>query len=253
MMRFSIFFIGLLFSLNISSRSLPDLELKREREFTGSGLFGFMNGGAELYLEYGVEKLVTRDIAYKGEEYTVDIYDMPTPKDAFGIYSLHTFKCIEADVSGGINCLSTYQLQAAIGEKYISIVFQSGSSKARENIYDVLYHYVDTANVEKVIFPTEIELNPPYSSHVKYLKGNLSISNAQPSLSDLLNGISFSEIWLIGNKDKNALIHFSNEKDKEKLINALPPELIISEGKDYLYITCPEKKISSEDYNNFGF
>lgn len=60
-------------------------EIKRERIFTGTGLYGFMNGGADQFLEYGVSKLTTRDIVYKGNEYTVDIYEMPTPEDAFGI------------------------------------------------------------------------------------------------------------------------------------------------------------------------
>ena len=55
-----------------------------------------MNGGADQFLEYGVSKLVTRDVVYKGNEYTIDIYDMPTPEDAFGIYSLHIFKCSRA-------------------------------------------------------------------------------------------------------------------------------------------------------------
>lgn len=43
-----------------------EVEVKREREFTGSGLYGFMNGGAEQFLEYGVSKLVARDVVYEG-------------------------------------------------------------------------------------------------------------------------------------------------------------------------------------------
>ena len=41
-----------------------EVKVKREREFTGSGLYGFMNGGAEQFLEYGVSKLVARDVVY---------------------------------------------------------------------------------------------------------------------------------------------------------------------------------------------
>lgn len=34
------------------------VQVKRERVFTGSGLYGFMNGGAEQFLEYGVSRLI---------------------------------------------------------------------------------------------------------------------------------------------------------------------------------------------------
>ena len=84
-----------------------EVKVKREREFTGSGLYGFMNGGAEQFLEYGVSKLVARDVVYEGQEYTVEIYDMPTPEDAFGIYSLHVFRCQRADTLGCIDCRLT--------------------------------------------------------------------------------------------------------------------------------------------------
>ena len=58
-----------------------------------------------------------RDVVYEGQEYTVEIYDMPTPEDAFGIYSLHVFRCQRADTLGCIDCLSPYQLQAVAGNK----------------------------------------------------------------------------------------------------------------------------------------
>lgn len=92
-----------------------EVEVKRERTFTGSGLYGFMNGGAEQFLEYGVSRLVARDVVYEGQEYTIEIYDMPTPEDAFGIYSLHVFRCQRADTLACIDCLSPYQLQAVAG------------------------------------------------------------------------------------------------------------------------------------------
>ena len=119
-----------------------EVKVKREREFTGSGLYGFMNGGAEQFLEYGVSKLVARDVVYEGQEYTVEIYDMPTPEDAFGIYSLHVFRCQRADTLGCIDCLSPYQLQAVAGNKYVSVVFPSGSAAAKSKADAVIRYYL---------------------------------------------------------------------------------------------------------------
>ena len=71
------------------------VQVKRERVFTGSGLYGFMNGGAEQFLEYGVSRLTARDVVYKGEDYTLEIYEMPSPEDAL-VFTL----CIYLNANG---------------------------------------------------------------------------------------------------------------------------------------------------------
>ena len=59
-----------LLCLSISWLEAQEMTVKRERVFTGTGLYGYMNGGAEQFLEYGVTKLTARDLEYNGEEYT---------------------------------------------------------------------------------------------------------------------------------------------------------------------------------------
>ncbi|NDV95548.1 hypothetical protein D0T84_11590 [Dysgonomonas sp. 521] len=214
-----------------------------------------MNGGSDLYLEYGFEKLITRDIKYKDESYTVDIYEMPSPENAFGIYSLHTFRCMRADTLSFFNCLSAYQYQAAIDNKYISIVFQSGSGKARRNADELLFLYADTLNARKVLIPAEINKHIPFSSSVKYLKGNLSISNAQPSLLQWMEGIAFSGIWLVNDnisKNYNALIHPTDDENMDRLKDRIPKENIISADNGSLYVKCPEKE-ETDSHGSFGF
>ena len=71
-----------LIPLFLYAQQIKDVEVKRERVFTGEGLYGYMNGGADLYLEYGVYKLTARDLIYKGEEYMLEIYELPSPEDA---------------------------------------------------------------------------------------------------------------------------------------------------------------------------
>ena len=119
-----------------------DMDLKRERTFPATALYGYMNGATDLFLEYDVQKLTVRDIVYKGEEYTVAIYDMPTPEDAFGIYSLHVCKCNCADTLNSISCLSPYQFQAVAGNKYISVVFPSGTDAAQAHVGEIVRKFV---------------------------------------------------------------------------------------------------------------
>ena len=41
-----------LLCLSISCLEAQEMTVKRERVFTGTGLYGYMNGGAEQFLEY---------------------------------------------------------------------------------------------------------------------------------------------------------------------------------------------------------
>jgi len=56
------------------------------------GLFGYIDGGAELFLQYGFERLdlgrYRTSAANPAKEITCEIYRMATPLEAFGIFSV---------------------------------------------------------------------------------------------------------------------------------------------------------------------
>ena len=238
--------------------TLEDIAVKRERVFTGTGLFGYMNGGAELYLEYGVRKLTTRDIVFMNDEYTLDIYEMPTPEDAFGIYSLHTFKCLQADTDDCINCISTYQMQMATGNYYISLVFTSGSEKARTNAKVLLQHYATDIKGDNIIFPEQIRnsVSRPYSGVLKFLRGPISISGAQLSLSIMLQGSSVSGVWFFPSDkegESRAFIIFNDAEATSSVRDKIEPDDIVDSAETWLHIRCRETKKPNEDAGPFGF
>lgn len=233
-----------------------DITVKRERTFTGEGLYGFMNGGADLYLEYGVQELVTSEVIFKGEEYTVDIYTLPSPADAFGIYSVNIFKCDKADELGCFDCLSTYQLLLVTGNKYISVVFQSGSDIARNNASELVKQYVDISKEEKFSIPNELQLSPPYSGSLKYLKGPLSISNTDFTLFTSLEGISYSDVWYVidrQTRENKALVFIKTKEDLKRLEEKVTKEDIISKDEHYIYFNCTKKEEPKEDFGTFAF
>ncbi len=234
-----------------------DIETKRERIFTASGLYGFMNGGTDQFLEYGVKELVVRDIVYKGESYTVEIYEMASPEDAYGIYSIHTFKCERADTLNCIDCLSPYQLQAVSGNKYISVVFPSGSQSAKERADEVVRKYV-SMNVDFTI-PDLLDEKMPVSGRLKYLRGPLSVSKASFSFANMMDGIDYTGIWFVSAKpfkDYRALIYLPKDSDinvvKDKLFSVNSVRILAS-GDNYIYISATEEENKEEDFGSFGF
>jgi hypothetical protein len=56
------------------------------RVFTADNLWEYINGAAELFVEYDVQLCMTGDMASGDLMVTVDYYDMGTPLNAFGVY-----------------------------------------------------------------------------------------------------------------------------------------------------------------------
>lgn len=56
--------------------------------YNRSTLFDYIDGGAELYLSYGFKEVVTRTYKNEGKpDIVVDIFDMTTSPNAFGVFS----------------------------------------------------------------------------------------------------------------------------------------------------------------------
>ena len=233
------FLLTTAFSVFCAGFGFSQVEVKNERVFTGTALYGFMDGGADLYYEYGFKELVSREITYKGEDFTVDIYNMDTPLDAFGIYSIHIFKCLRTDSLGRFDCLSKYQLQAVDGKAYVSIVFPSGSSAARKAAGELYRMYV-TDGKTGINIPDQLTYAvKSVSGTVKYMKGKLGLNNVQPSLVELLDGMNSYEVWYVENTDKNPVILFllQTGKDCTLLQKRIPEKNIIRKGEKFVLIS----------------
>jgi len=72
----------------LDNSDLPDARFQPGRHFTGESLFGYMNGGAELYREYGIVDAVITEFDLKDGHYKCEVFKMSGPEEAFGIYSV---------------------------------------------------------------------------------------------------------------------------------------------------------------------
>ncbi|MDL2212521.1 hypothetical protein LJC29_00960 [Bacteroides sp. OttesenSCG-928-N06] len=248
--------VALMLAPAIALHAQDEPQVQRERQFAGTALYGFMNGGADLYFEYGVQQLISRDILYGSQEFTLDIYQMPTPADAYGIYSMHVFRCQRADTLGTINCLSAYQYQMAVGSRYISIVFPSGSSLARQLAPSLAAHFLPSAAQDPPIaFPAPLPVEAPYSGRVKFVRGPLSALGASVGLYTLLKDIAFASAWFVGEKtadDFRALVFLPDAAEGDKLKARLAPNDVLDEGNGWLLVRGVEVDEEKGD-GGFGF
>ncbi len=103
------------------------IEEVHSRTFTDASLYGYIDGGAELYLEYGFDTLMVTELVCDGRDIKAEVYRMKDAEAAFGIFSVSRFRC-----NGGARltehiCRSAYQLQFTKGPYYVSIINDTGS------------------------------------------------------------------------------------------------------------------------------
>ncbi|MHC1780316.1 MAG: DUF6599 family protein [Bacteroidales bacterium] len=211
--------------------------VKRERKFTGSALYGFMNGGSDLYLEYGFKELRAIEVVYKDEDYSIEIYSMPTPEDAFGIYSLHTFSSVVSDTIGRFDCHSKNQLQTVVGSCYISIVYEKSCDGVKPGAVELLRLYTQNVDKTPVKIPEIVSgIAPPASGVLKYLKGPLAIMNSFGELDSIVSEIDDYRIWVnreLSTGRRVATLFFDNQKVPDLLKERVSATKIIASGKDF--------------------
>ncbi|MDR2683485.1 MAG: hypothetical protein LBB64_06425 [Dysgonamonadaceae bacterium] len=74
--------------MKVLPEKVDDWQVSDWLDYEGKALFDYINGGAELYLSYGLVGMT--GCKYNGDELpqiTVEIYEMTSPANAFGVYT----------------------------------------------------------------------------------------------------------------------------------------------------------------------
>jgi hypothetical protein len=74
---------------------------RADQIYTRENLYDYIDGGAELYLSYGFKRALSRVYGLPEEsEMIVDIFEMDSPQNAFGVFA-HSRETIETDFGQG--------------------------------------------------------------------------------------------------------------------------------------------------------
>lgn len=166
--------------------AIPGIGEVRSRTFTESSLYGYINGGAELYLEYGFDTLVVTELVCEGRDIKVEIYRMKDPEAAFGIFSVSRFRCNGGPGLTEHICRSAYQLQFCKGPFYVSIINDTGTKEDQETadaIASGILDHITEASFNPALFFTESIDNETMRGAV-LVRGPLGLYNGIPELSE---------------------------------------------------------------------
>jgi hypothetical protein len=206
----------------IGKDDLPDAEFSTARSFNGASLFGYIDGGAELYLEYGFSDAVITEITYKGEKYKTEIFRMNRPEEAFGIFSVSKYKCAEMPDLSLFTCQTKFQLQFCKGPYYVSII--NGRGSAADSIVMLEFGKLIAG---RIVDP-EPDLSEflPFSSPEDLQKncflarGRLGIVNGSPDLEDYFQGITGYTAAVVKRSNETIIsVRFDSEDSYKRFLD----------------------------------
>ncbi|MFB0564929.1 MAG: DUF6599 family protein [Candidatus Aminicenantaceae bacterium] len=162
-------------------REIGAWERREEPEYyNGDELFGYIDGGAEIFLQYGFKELYlsryTLTTEGKEKEITLEVYRMESPADAFGIFSGKREG--DEEVSQRIDALnwkSETQISLVKAEYFVNIVGFDCEEKELEEFSAFVARRIRG----KVELPPELSLLPSRNlrpGSETYIKGHVQAS-----------------------------------------------------------------------------
>jgi hypothetical protein len=122
-------------------------------------LWEYINGAAELFVEYDVQTCRTTDLSSGDVVVTVDLYDMGSPLNAFGVYNRESSGSGEP-LPGAVEALVSPPYQALLlkGATYVKVNAIEG--ELTESIGRELLESLARALPGETRYPSELDLLP---------------------------------------------------------------------------------------------
>jgi hypothetical protein len=183
----------------IGQNAFPGLTVSSNNVYDGNALWGYMNGGADLYLEYGFEGLRVQEIEIDGNALKLEIYRMESPLDAFGMMSIKRFRCNETSLFVPDDCLTGYQYQAAKGTFYLNVINFTGNEEGITKTKEVAQSLVQLIEAGDFQVPSFADLDKTLinPAEIKYARGKLGLQNSISKWISLFDEVTEYEIFYL--------------------------------------------------------
>ena len=208
---------------SIDKTDLPGSEFLSSRVFNGTSLYGYIDGGAELFLEYGFSVVSVSEIEFLGGRYKTEIYKMSGPEEAFGIFSVMRYNCLGMPDITEFTCQTRYQLQICKGSYYISIINRSGTGSdtiASLSIGRAITGKIRERNADLSSYFPGITLEN-IKRNCLLVKGRLGIVNGLPDLEDFFKVMNDYSAVILKNEGRTVVsVKFSSKESYARFIES---------------------------------
>ena len=152
------------------------------RTYEGDKLFLYIDGGAEIYREYGFSRVLVQDY-WKGERsISLEIFEMATTDGAFGIFSFKRSQKGKALGVGSADSLEEYYLNFWKSRYLVTLTGMNSDQETSEGIR-ILARGVEEKIERSADRPgllRALPLEGLIDSSLKYMKGKLGLYNIYP-------------------------------------------------------------------------
>lgn len=210
------------------SSDLPGWKISDPDFYSAKQLYGYINGGAELYLEYGFRQVSAQRCSKGDHELQVDIYQMVSPEAALGIWSILRGDCPDQLSGAKWSCLRPAQVLFTRGPYLVSVVPYDRSQETRATAQKAAAALLKRIG-GKDYNPSELFRSGPLSpgrEALKFLHGPLALQNALPSWSDLLDGLRRFDLYHTefgsgSRKTEAAIIETKTKRDMDRILERM--------------------------------
>ena len=229
--------------------SLSGIKKITTRHFDYDGLWGYINGGADIYFEYGFEHVTAQNIRINGSDFKMDVYRMRTPEAAYGIYSVSKFRCAQTNALNEYDCLTPYQYLAARGHYFLSVANTTGSKNEQETGLRIAEKCLALIDELPLQLP-EVFSHSVFEHGRKDLKliyGPLGMQNGFMHWDEMFAGLHDYEAWVIPLELHDTRFHvgfikFETEEIRDRFIT-----------RNKIAITDPAKLEPSVEIKKYAF
>jgi len=152
------------------------------QEYRGEDLYEYINGGAEIYHDYGFKQVVVQDFKNKnGKAISLEIFEMEDAESAFGIFTFKTSTGDKKVSMGSDGQLSDYYLNFWKGNLLVTITGFNEDKETIEGLQELARAVDAKIKVKEEKRPRLASLLPEEGllpTSIKYFQGNLGLYNS---------------------------------------------------------------------------
>lgn len=207
---------------------LPGAVVTTTGRFDGQALYGYIDGGAEVYLEYGFIRLTLQTVELNGIRVQVELYCMKDSAAAFGIFSISRFRCKPVDSLGRYSCPSAYQVQIARGQYFLRVTNATGTADAQMHTTRVAAAIARKIHDPDAAPPTLFseELLHPDIHDLYYFNGRIGLQNGIPEWIELFDNVASFQVYALpvernGSHLILAHVRFGARDERERFVESL--------------------------------
>ena len=204
---------------------IPGLEIRRVQSFAGKALYGHINGGADLYHEYGFERLSVQELRLNDVTYFTEVYRMTDLGGAFGIFSVSRGECAPADSLPRSSCASPYAIQWAQSRYFVRVASESGSPGAQAGGLRLARKLATKIPGDCWTIPPVLTAAGGTEQTLLLVRGILGMQNGFDRWSQLVEGLENFEGTIVSREDSTGQtvvgeFRFAAETDLEQFSRA---------------------------------